>query len=120
MIRFEEGKFGTLEVSGEQINVHYYEVGESGRESVVFVQTGGAATSAYMCWYLNLEPFAEARYHVLAADAVGFGLTEKVSAGGEKGGVSSTKFLVAFMDQMGIERAHFVGNSAGSMTITRL
>jgi pimeloyl-ACP methyl ester carboxylesterase len=51
---------------------------------------------------------------------VGFGLTERVSAGGEKGGLSPTKFLLAFMDRMGIQQAHFVGNSAGAMTITRL
>ena len=120
MIRFEEGKFVTLEVSGERIHVHYYELGETSGQPVIFVQTGGAATCAYMCWYLNLEPFAEARYRVLAPDAVGFGLTEKVSAGGQKGGVSATKFLLAFMDRAGIERAHFVGNSAGSMTVTRL
>ena len=120
MIGFDEGKFARIEVAGEQINVRYYETGERSRESVVFVQTGGAATSAYMCWYLNLDAFAEAHYHVLAPDSVGFGLTEKVSAGGEKGGISPTRFLLAFMDRLGIERAHFVGNSAGSMTITRL
>lgn len=120
MLRMDQGKLVALEVSGERINVHYYEAGETTGESVIFVQTGGAATSAFMCWYLNLDAFAGASYHVLAPDSVGFGLTHKVSANGEKGGTSSTKFLVAFMDTMRVDRAHFVGNSAGSMAITRL
>jgi len=118
-MRFEDGKFVTLEASGEQINVHYYEAGETNRDSVIFVQTGGAATSAFMCWYLNLDAFAGASYHVLAPDSVGFGLTHKIATGGEKG-TSPTKFLLAFMDKMRIDRAHWVGNSAGSMAITRL
>ena len=120
MIGFEQGKFVRVQVSDEQIDVHFYEIGERREESIIFVQTGGAATSAFMCWYLNLEAFAGASYHVLAPDSVGFGLTERVSAGGEKGGISPTKFLLAFLDKMGIHQAHFVGNSAGAMTITRL
>lgn len=119
MIGFEQGKFVRVQVSDEQIDVHFYEIGERTDESIIFVQTGGAATSAFMCWYLNLEAFAGVSYHVLAPDSVGFGRTQKVSGSGEKG-TNAVKFLVAFMDKLSIERAHFVGNSAGSMAITRL
>jgi pimeloyl-ACP methyl ester carboxylesterase len=119
MIEFEQGKSIRVQVSDEQIDVHFYEMGERNEESIIFVQTGGAATSAFMCWYLNLEAFAGASYHVLAPDSVGFGRTQKVLVSGEKG-TNAAKFLVAFMDKLGIERAHFVGNSAGSMAITRL
>jgi pimeloyl-ACP methyl ester carboxylesterase len=120
MIDFDDGKFLALDVGGEQIKVHYYELGEKDEEPVIFVQTGGAATSAYMCWYLNFEAFTHAGYHVLAPDSVGFGLTARVSPTSEKGGISAPKFLLAFMDAIGVEQAHFVGNSAGAMTITRL
>jgi pimeloyl-ACP methyl ester carboxylesterase len=119
MIEFEQGKSIRLQVSDEQIDVHFHEMGERNEESIIFVQTGGAATSAFMCWYLNLEAFAGASYHVLAPDSVGFGRTQKVLVSGEKG-TNAAKFLVAFMDKLSIERAHFVGNSAGSMAITRL
>jgi pimeloyl-ACP methyl ester carboxylesterase len=119
MIEFEQGKSIRVQVSDEQIDVHFYEMGERNEESIIFVQTGGAATSAFMCWYLNLEAFAGASYHVLAPDSVGFGRTQKVLVSGEKG-TNAAKFLVAFMDKLSIERAHFVGNSAGSMAITRL
>jgi 2-hydroxymuconate-semialdehyde hydrolase len=80
------------------------------------VQTGGAGTSAYMCWYPNLPVFAAAAYHVYAPDVIGFGHTE-ITRGGP---VSPTEFLLTFMEGMGVGRAHFVGNSMGSMMICRL
>jgi 2-hydroxy-6-oxonona-2,4-dienedioate hydrolase len=110
-----EGKFAEFTVPGSLIKAHYHEAGE-GDQHAIFLQTGGAGTSAYMCWYMNLEAFAKAGYHVYAPDAVGFGLTEIISGAG----VSAAEFVLAFMGRMGIERAHFVGNSMGSMTATRL
>jgi 2-hydroxy-6-oxonona-2,4-dienedioate hydrolase len=122
MVSKDKGKFITLNVSGEQVNTHYYEVGE-GKETIVFVQTGGFGTSAYMCWYLNLEFFARAGYHVYAPDSVGFGWTERVARPTLPSEFLYTplaiKFLVAFMDAMRVERAHFICNSMGSNAVTR-
>jgi 2-hydroxy-6-oxonona-2,4-dienedioate hydrolase len=67
-----------------------------------------------MCWYRNVEAFERAGYHVLAPDAPGFGQTE--SASGRS--VNGARFLAAFMDHFDIRRAHLIGNSMGSMTIT--
>jgi pimeloyl-ACP methyl ester carboxylesterase len=69
-----------------------------------------------MCWYMNMEEFARAGYKVHAPDAAGFGSTEIISGSS----VSAAEFVAAFMDEMGIAKAHFVGNSMGSMTATRL
>lgn len=110
-----EGKFAEVSARGTLIKAHYHEAGE-GENHVIFLQTGGAGTSAYMCWYLNLPSFAQQGYHAWAPDAVGFGRTEIIS--GE--GISSVDFLSVFMNAMGIERAHLIGNSMGSMTIIRV
>ena len=110
-----EGKFAELSVRGSSIKAHYHEAGD-GNNHVVFLQTGGAATSAYMCWHRNMEEFARAGYKVYAPDAVGFGSTEIISGSA----ISAAEFVAAFMDEMGIAKAHFVGNSMGSMTATRL
>src|SRR5207302_475515 len=67
-----EGKFAEFTIQSSRIKAHYHEAGE-GDKHVIFLQTGGAATSAYMCWYMNLEAFAKAGYHVYACDAVAFG-----------------------------------------------
>jgi pimeloyl-ACP methyl ester carboxylesterase len=110
-----EGKFAEFAIQGSRIKAHFHEAGE-GDKHVIFLQTGGAATSAFMCWYMNLEAFAKAGYHVYAPDAVGFGLTEIISGSG----INAAEFVLAFMGEMDIKRAHFVGNSMGSMTATRL
>jgi len=110
-----EGKFAEFTIQDSRIKAHYHEAGEGGK-NLVFLQTGGAGATAYMCWYMNLDAFAKAGYHVYAPDAVGFGLTEVISGSG----ITAAEFVLAFMDELGVERAHFVGNSMGSMTATRL
>jgi pimeloyl-ACP methyl ester carboxylesterase len=113
----EQGKFVTLNTSGHQIKTHYHEVGGGGKPCVVFAQTGGAGASAHMCWYLNMEAFANADFHVVAPDFVGYGYTEKISGQGER--VNTTEMLAAFMDALGIQKAHFVGNSMGSNAVAK-
>jgi len=116
-VSMEEGKFVTLNVSEHQFKTHYHEVGGRGKPCVVFAQTGGAGTSAYMCWHLNMKAFANAGFHVFAPDFVGFGYTEKISGQGER--VNTTEMLSAFMDALEIDQAHFVGNSMGSNAATK-
>jgi pimeloyl-ACP methyl ester carboxylesterase len=113
-----EGKFIELATRGGVVKTHYHEWGAR-HNYVIFLQTGGAGTSAYMCWYLNAEEFAKSGYHVFAPDAIGFGFTEILTEAAT-GQVSGTEFLVAFMDALGIDTAHVVGNSMGSMTSVRL
>lgn len=110
-----DGKIAEIVIHSTRINVHYHEAGE-GNNHIVFLQTGGAGTTAYMCWYANLKVFAEAGYHVYAPDALGFGLTEVTSGSA----INTSDFILAYMRELRIERAHFVGNSMGSMTATRL
>jgi pimeloyl-ACP methyl ester carboxylesterase len=107
------GKFIELSTPAGPIKTHYHEAGGGG-QCVLLVQTGGAATSAFMSWYLNMPAFAQAGYHVYAPDVIGFGLTDSVP------GLSAAEFLLAFMDALAITGAHMVGNSMGSMAITRL
>lgn len=117
-VTLAEGNFIDLATQGGAVKTHYHEVG-SGRRYVIFMQTGGAGTSAYMCWHLNMEEFAKAGYHVYAPDAIGFGLTTGLTEMAT-GQARSTDFLLSFMDALGIDRAHFIGNSMGSMNSTQL
>ena len=118
MATMKEGGFVTLDVSGVQVDTHYHESGPEGDDVVIFAQTGGAGTSAYMCWYLNMSRFGENGYRVLVPDFVGFGLTKTVS---EKAvGINTSQFLLSFMEKMGVKEAHYVGNSMGSNAVTRL
>jgi pimeloyl-ACP methyl ester carboxylesterase len=112
-----QDKFLQVQLGEATVSTHYWELGD-GPNHVLFLQTGGAGTTAQMCWYLSWGAFADAGYHVIAPDAPSFGQT--APAPGSPGPVPAPAFTVALMDALGIESAHFAGNSMGSMTITRI
>ncbi|HEX3246069.1 MAG TPA: alpha/beta hydrolase [Chloroflexota bacterium] len=107
-------QFTSIAVDGEDIRVHFHEAGPVDGPPLIFMQTGGHGTSAGMCWYRNFDAFERSGYRVLAPDAPGFGQTEASSGRS----VNALHFLAAFMDHVDIRRAHLIGNSMGSMTIT--
>ena len=104
-----DGKSIDLNVGGAQVSTYYYEAGKPGGEVVIFLHTGGAGVSAYMCWHQTLDAFASAGYHVYAPDSPGFG---RSSVG------NGVDVLLAFMGALGVHAAHLVGNSGGGMTCT--
>ena len=113
-----KGKFVTLNVSGERVETHYHELGPAHAPCVILAQTGGAGTTAHMCWYLNMEAFADAGFRVCAPDFVGYGYPERAAENEDR--INTTEFLYTLMDGLGIDRAHFIGNSMGSNAATKL
>jgi pimeloyl-ACP methyl ester carboxylesterase len=111
------GKFVEFAHPAGTVRAHYHEVG-SGTQVVMLVQSGGAGSSAYMTWYRNLVPLADAGYHIFAPDMIGFALSELVDQPGKR--INSSEFLAGFMDAVRVPRAHFMGNSMGSNAISRL
>jgi 2-hydroxymuconate-semialdehyde hydrolase len=97
----------TIRAHGLQTN--YHDVGAG--DPVVLLHGSGAGVSAYANWRLTMPALA-AKFRVLAPDMAGFGFTERVP-----NAVYSLDNWVAhalgFLDAVGIERAHFVGNSFG-------
>lgn len=117
MIAIDDAKSVSLSVEGKSLDVCYYEEGSADQGSVIFMQTGGAGTTAYMCWHRNIDAFVDAGYRVYAPDAPGFGRSKL--AAGATGPVDGGSFLLAFMDALGVTQAHLVGNSMGAMTTAR-
>ena len=105
----KDGVRVSVPVGDGSIEYFYYELGDPAGEPVVFMHTGGAGVSAYMCWYLNLDAVANAGYRVLAPDSPGFGRSSPGNA---------VEGMRAFLDAHGIDRAHLVGNSGGGMAAT--
>lgn len=80
-----------------------------GDEHVVLI---GGITGHIEGWARNVVPLAEQGLHVHAIDAIGHGYTDKPTD------VSYTaplfaEHVIAFLDALGIERAHLVGQSLG-------
>lgn len=80
-------------------------------ENVIFIHGSGPGVSAWANWRLVI-PELKDKYRIIAPDMAGFGFTER-KAGEVYNRENWTNQLVEIMDEMGVEKAHFVGNSFG-------
>lgn len=92
-----------------------YELGAD-REWVVFVHGAGGSSSV---WYRQLRAYRE-EFNVLLVDLRGHGRSARLRDGREHKPYtfeSVSREVVEVLDHLGIERAHFVGISLGSIII---
>src|SRR5579871_3460888 len=89
---------------------NYHEAGTGA--PVVLLHGSGPGVSAWGGWRLAIPALAE-RLHVFAYDQVGFGQTELPEAA-EYSLDLWVQHLIAFMEGVGLKRAHIVGNSMGA------
>ncbi len=99
------------EVNG--IKIHYLENGD-GPETLVLLHGFGASTFS---WREVMEPLGK-DYRVIAYDWIGFGLTERPFPGDWIGTnpystIGQSEILIGLMDNLGVDTAVLVGNSAG-------
>lgn len=101
------GKGKTIEAFGLQTN--YLEEGEG--QPLLLLHGSGPGVSAYTNWRKIIPELAK-HFRVIAPDLAGFGFTER------KADFSYDikhwgKHLLAFLDALGIDKTHVVGNSFG-------
>ncbi|MBI3271991.1 MAG: alpha/beta fold hydrolase [Planctomycetes bacterium] len=89
------------------LEVHYLERG-SGPAIVFLHGYGGSAFD----WRHQLEPFAAAGFRALALDLKGAGYTSR-PPDGRYAVEDQVELVLGFLEALGIQRAHFVGNSYG-------
>lgn len=78
---------------------------------VLLLHGSGPGVTAYANWRLTLPALAP-HFRVLAPDCAGFGYTERMA--GERYHLDGwIDHIVGFLDALGIERTHVVGNSFG-------
>jgi 2-hydroxy-6-oxonona-2,4-dienedioate hydrolase len=94
---------GTATIYGAKI--HYVEAG-SGPVVVLLHGLGGNIAN----WAFNIAPLAQ-KYHVVVLDQIGFGQSDKPLINYRI--ATYVDFLDAFLKELKIERASFVGNSMG-------
>jgi pimeloyl-ACP methyl ester carboxylesterase len=83
---------------------------------VVLLHSAEFGGRAEFSWFASIGPLAEAGFHVLAPDMVGFGGTEKIFNFSDRNGFR-VRHVRAFLDALGVTSAHFVGNSFGGSII---
>ncbi|EME54122.1 4,5:9,10-diseco-3-hydroxy-5,9,17-trioxoandrosta-1(10),2-diene-4-oate hydrolase [Amycolatopsis decaplanina] len=110
-----EGKYVTVH---DGLKLHYHEAGGEHPETVILLHGGGPGASAWSNFGRNLSVFGK-NYRTLAIDQPGFGRSGKPTEHPQYFRHSADA-VVGLMDELGIERAHFVGNSLGGGTSVRL
>jgi pimeloyl-ACP methyl ester carboxylesterase len=104
----------TLDVAGERMHLH--DVGEG--PPLVFLHGGGPGVSGWSNFKYNL-PELSRHFRCVVIDQPGFGRSHQPTFA-EHFFDYAARFVAATLEELGIERAHFLGNSLGGGTTVRL
>ncbi|MDP9117654.1 MAG: alpha/beta fold hydrolase [Actinomycetota bacterium] len=100
------------------MRLHYHQAGDPSADTVVMLHGGGPGASAWSNFGRNMAVLAS-QFHVLAIDQPGFGRSDKPVELPSQFYTFSADAILELLDQLGVERAHFVGNSLGGGTAVR-
>lgn len=101
----------TAEIGDRRVN--YVRMGEAAAPPVVLIH---GLAGRWQNWLENVQALA-ADFDVIALDLPGFGASDEPAEPISIPGYART--VTALMDTLGIDRAHFVGNSMGGQTAAR-
>ena len=96
-------------VSVDGARVHFQEFGDISRPTIVLIH--GYTASLYV-WKTTAPMLADAGFHVVALDLLGFGYSEK-PRWFDYSITSQARMVARFMDRLGIGRATILGSSYG-------
>jgi len=97
------------------IKTHFLEAGQG--LDLVLLHGGEYGASAEITWKHNIGALAE-RFHVVAPDMLGWGGTDKLYSFSDPAGYR-IRHLTRLLEILGVNKAYFVGNSAGGGTLLR-
>lgn len=109
-----EGSYADV---GNGLRMHYHEAGSG--HPVVFVHGSGPGASGWSNFKGNYEVFAEAGYHALVPDLIGYGYSshdEDLPYSWEM----EVDALKGFLDAKGLDKVTLVGNSMGGAICIQL
>lgn len=99
------------------LTLHYHEAGDPQKSTVVMLHGGGPGASSWSNFSRNIPVFAE-EFRTIAVDQPGFGRSDKPTEHGQYF-THSASALLELLDELGVERAHLLGNSLGGGTAVR-
>ncbi len=97
-----------LKTEHESARMHYLESGKG--EALILIHTAGQSLFTFRSIFHKLAMV----YHVYAVDLMGHGYSERPEFF-DHSSASHAESIIAFMDALGIERAHLVGFSMGAL-----
>jgi pimeloyl-ACP methyl ester carboxylesterase len=100
------------------IRTHYLEAGPASGGTIVLLHSGEFGAGAELCWERMIGGLA-ARHHVIAPDWLGFGESDRIYDFGG-GAARRLRHMTLVLDELGVRRALFVGNSMGGTALARV
>ena len=100
-----------------KVRLHYHEAGTDHAETLVLLHGGGPGASSLSNFGRNIPVFAKS-FRVLAVDLPGYGQSDK-PAEHDQYFTFAARALKDLLDDLGVERAHVLGNSLGGGTAVR-
>ncbi len=97
-------------VQVRQWRIHYHEAGSG--YPLICIHGSGPGASGWSNYQRNVEALSE-RFRTILVDLPGYGQSDKVPIQGGRFAFYS-RAVRDFMDALGMERAHFIGNSLGA------
>jgi 2-hydroxy-6-oxonona-2,4-dienedioate hydrolase len=97
-------------VQTKPFRIHYYEAGSG--QPLILLHGSGPGATGWSNFRPNIAPLAE-DFHVYAVDMPGWGESDTQT---DETGRDHSAALIAFMDELGIDKAALIGNSMGGMT----
>ncbi len=112
--RVPEGRYVQI---GDGLQVHYHEAGTG--PVVLFVHGSGPGGSGWSNFQHNYQELAQAGFRCIVPDLIGYGYSSKPEDAHYTLDFL-TETLLAFADELGLERFHLVGNSLGGALCMQL
>ena len=100
------------------INTHYLEAGDKDAPTVGLLHSGEFGGCSEISWEFTIPALAE-HFHVIAADWLGFGRTDKVYDFADQR-TRVYRHMSRFYEVLGITEADFIGNSMGGSNLARI
>ncbi|AKS32246.1 4,5:9,10-diseco-3-hydroxy-5,9,17-trioxoandrosta-1(10),2-diene-4-oate hydrolase [Mycolicibacterium goodii] len=118
-ITFEStSRFADVQAGELAMRLHFHEAGDRSAQTVVLLHGGGPGAASWSNFGRNIAVLAE-RFHVLAVDQPGYGLSDKHTEH-EQYNRYSAKAVLGLLDHLGIDgRVPLLGNSLGGGTAVR-
>ncbi|MEX3944489.1 alpha/beta fold hydrolase [Paraburkholderia sp. BR10937] len=114
----DTSRFTKVRDGDTEFNVHYNDAGPVGGDVVVMLHGSGPGATGWSNFHRNVGPFAAAGYRVILIDFPGWGKSDAVRITSGSRGEFNGRIVKGVLDNLGVKRAHVIGNSMGGHSTT--
>ena len=107
-------KFVRVQEGELDLQLHYNDIGESS-ETIIMLHGSGPGASGWANFNRNIDTFVDAGYRVIFMDCPGWSKSDPVVSTGSRSNLNANA-LKGFVNALGLDRVHLVGNSMGGHT----